>query len=181
MLHALNALLAPAAMERLVLLLNHVLMAEPAASARLRPHAGRTLRLTLRDWPRLLPPPPALAFLVTPPGLLEWSGIDDDAPADLLVSIDAGNPALLVARLAAGERPALDIQGDAALAADVHWLADNLRWDIEGDLERIFGPTVGPLIARFGSVLGSTLRSALHAGAQWPARWGASAAEPPGR
>lgn len=181
MLHALNALLAPAAMERLVLLLNHVLAAEPAASARLRPHAGRSLRLTLRDWPRLLPPPPALAFLVTPAGLLEWSGPGDTARADLSVSLDAGNPALLMVRLAAGERPALDIQGDAALAADVHWLADNLRWDLEGDLERVLGPTVAPLVARFGSLLGSALRSALHAGAQGPARWAARAAEPPGQ
>ena len=57
--------------------------------------------------------------------------------ADLTLRFDASNPArLLAARALAGETPAVDIDGDAQLAADVNWLMQNLRWDVEADLER---------------------------------------------
>ncbi|MDE2147682.1 MAG: hypothetical protein KGJ24_13425, partial [Burkholderiales bacterium] len=68
MLHSLQALLEPALAERLTLLLNHVLAAELLASARLAPHAGRGVGLTLAGWPALLPAPPRLAWRVTPAG-----------------------------------------------------------------------------------------------------------------
>ena len=35
-------------------------------------------------------------------------------------------------RVVAGERPAIAVSGDAAFAADVDWLIDNLRWDVAG-------------------------------------------------
>jgi len=84
----------PAAMERLTLVVNHVLASEPAASERLRGHAGRCIAFQLRDWPSVLPAPPALAFTVTPAGLLEWCGQEMPA-ADLHVAVAADNPALL--------------------------------------------------------------------------------------
>jgi ubiquinone biosynthesis protein UbiJ len=62
MIEALHALLAPALMERLVLLTNHVLSAEPVAVERLRPHAGRVLRIELDGWPRALPASPRRAW-----------------------------------------------------------------------------------------------------------------------
>ncbi|MFO1287158.1 MAG: hypothetical protein U1F49_11870 [Rubrivivax sp.] len=75
MFDALANLLAPPVLERLTLLLNHVLRAEPAASARLAAHSGRTFSMQLANWPPLLPVPPALAWRVTPAGLLEWCGV----------------------------------------------------------------------------------------------------------
>ena len=50
-----------------------------SAASRWPPSAcGRTpaatLALQLAGWPRLLPPPPTLAFRVTPAGLLDWCG-----------------------------------------------------------------------------------------------------------
>jgi ubiquinone biosynthesis accessory factor UbiJ len=77
MLHSLNAMLAPALMERVVLVVNHVLGAEPAATLRLQPHAQRVIRLQMQGWPALLPAPPLLAFRVTPAGMLEWCGQTD--------------------------------------------------------------------------------------------------------
>ena len=163
MLNALNALVAPAAMERLTLLLTHVLSSEPVASDRLRGHAGRCIGLHLRGWPALLPPPPAIAFEVTRAGLLEWRS--EGAPAvDLHVSIDASNPALMALRWLAGEAPSMDIQGDAGFAADVHWLADNLRWDLAADLERVVGPVGAHELARFGRLLSAALRRAVQLG-----------------
>lgn len=163
MLHSLNALLAPALMERLVLVVNHVLNAEPAALARLSPHAQRVIRLQLQGWPTLLPAPPALAFRVTPAGLLEWAGGGDSPDsADLNVRVDAGNPLRLMARAMAGDKPAVDIDGDAQLAGDVNWLLQNLRWDVAADLDRLFGPSVAYPMQRLGSALARGLRSALQ-------------------
>ena len=68
---ALHEMLAPAAIERLTLLINHVLGREPVAMERLKPHAGRVLLLQAEGWPAFLPPWPVLAFRVTPAGLLE--------------------------------------------------------------------------------------------------------------
>jgi len=166
MLQTLNSLLAPAVMERLTLVVNHVLGAEPAATERLKPHAGRTLELTLAGWPALLPPPPPCAFRVTPAGLLEWSGLERSVPADLSVRVDASNPALLFAKAAAGDMPQVDIEGDAALAGDVNWLIQNLRWDVAADLERLFPPVVAAQLHKIGRAVAAAMRSAIGAAGQ---------------
>jgi ubiquinone biosynthesis protein UbiJ len=165
MLQNLNTLLAPAVVERIALAINHVLGSEAAATARLRPHAGRTVELALAGWPSLLPSPPALAFRITPAGLVEWCGIERSGEPDLAVRVDASNPALLLARGLIGERPAVDIEGDVALAGDVNWLTQNLRWDVEADLERVVGATAAHQLHRLGSLVAGGLRSAVQAAA----------------
>jgi ubiquinone biosynthesis protein UbiJ len=163
MLHSLNTLLAPALMERLVLVVNHVLGAEAAATQRLRLHDGRTIELKMQGWPSLLPAPPTLAFRVTQAGMLEWRGGTDAAvEADLLVRVDASNPLLLMARAMAGDKPSVAIEGDAQLAGDVNWLLENLRWDVAADLDRLLGPTVAYPMHRLGSALARGLRTALQ-------------------
>jgi ubiquinone biosynthesis protein UbiJ len=163
MLQTLHALVAPAVAERLTLVINHVIGREPQAMERLRPHAGRTLALRLDGWPTLLPPPPPLAWRVTPAGLLEWCGLAFAATPDLTAAVDAANPALLLGRAMAGERPSVQVQGDAALAGDVNWLLANLRWDVAADLERLFGPAVADALHRTGSALAAGLKSGLSA------------------
>ena len=66
MFSALQQLAASAFMERLTLWLNHVIAGEDAAVQRLRPHAGRLVRLELSGWPTLLPPLPEISFGITP-------------------------------------------------------------------------------------------------------------------
>lgn len=166
MLQSLQALLAPALAERLTLLLNHVLAAEPAATERLQPHRGAVLTLQLQGWPALLPPPPLLSWRVTPAGLLQWNGAEGLGPAlaeatSLQASLDAANPALLLARTLAGEAPPLRIEGDAQLAGEVNWLLQNLRWDVAADLERLFGPSVAAVLHPAGRRLGEALRQGL--------------------
>jgi ubiquinone biosynthesis protein UbiJ len=158
MLPNLHALLAPALMDRLVLVVNHVLAAEPQAQARLMPHCGRVLRLDLQQWPRLLPAPPPLAFVVTPAGLVEWCR--EPVDADLQVKLDAANPAALALKLLSGDSPRLVIEGDAQLATDVDWLLKNLRWDVADDLHRLFGPSVAQQLSRIGAALAAALRAA---------------------
>ena len=161
MLTNLNALLAPALMDRLVLVVNHVLLREPQAVARLLPHRGRVLRLELMQLPRLLQlqQAPPLAFMVTPAGGVEWCR--EPVDADLRVRIDAANPAALALQLAGGQLPALDIDGDAQLATDVDWLLKNLRWDVADDLQRLFGPALAHELGRLGTALSRALRLAL--------------------
>lgn len=180
MLHSLNAMLAPALMERLVLVVNHVLGAEPAAMHRLQPHARRVIELRMQGWPSLLPPPPTLAFRVTPAGMLEWCGGEQGgADADLRVSVDAGNPLLLMARAMAGDKPAVAIDGDAQLAADVNWLLQNLRWDVAADMERLFGPTLAYPMHRLGSALARGLRAALQGASGLAPRQAPTSPPPP--
>ena len=163
MLPNLNALLAPALMERLVLVVNHVLAREPQAVQRLQPHSGRVLRLDLRQWPRLLGQPPQLAFAITPAGLVEWC--QDPVDADLRVRLDAGNPAALALQAVTGQMPALEIDGDVQLAGDIDWLLKNLRWDVADELDRLFGPAVAHELHRLGTALARALRGAAQGAA----------------
>jgi ubiquinone biosynthesis accessory factor UbiJ len=156
------ASLGSAAMERITLLLNHVIAAEPVATERLRPHSGRSIQLQWTGWPGLLPSPPVVAFVITPAGLLEWCGEQAPAQPDLRVTIDASNPLRLMGQWLSGERPQVGIEGDSALAADVSWLIDNLRWEVSDDLSRFVGPVAAQAIARVGRLLAQGLREALR-------------------
>jgi ubiquinone biosynthesis protein UbiJ len=170
MVHTLQSLLAPALMGRLVLVVNHVLGAEPAAMQRLAPHAGALIKLQIDGWPALLPSlmpaPPVLLWRVTPAGLLEWceAPLPAGEPA-LCIRVDGANPLLLMARAAAGRMPAVDIDGDAQLAGDINWLLQNLRWDVAADLERLFGPAVAHSLHRLGSALARGIRGATQGAA----------------
>lgn len=151
-----SQLLAPAVQERLVLLINHVLSREGVATERLKPQAGRSLVLSLAGWPALLPAAPDLALQVTPAGLFERL---EAPPADaaLRVQLDASNPAALALGALSGVKPRVTVQGDAALAGEVNWLIENLRWDIADDLAGLVGPMAAQQLARFGEAATAAL------------------------
>ena len=160
MFHAFTSSLQAAAVERVTLLLNHVMATEPVFPGRLRAHEGRAVRLQLDAWPPLLPTLPQLCFRVTPAGLFEWCGNEPMADVDLRVRLDAANPALAVAQWATGEPPRVEVQGDAQLAADLSWVAEHLRWDVQDDLARIVGQAPAHELARVGRALAGGLREA---------------------
>lgn len=145
---------------RLVLLLNHILMQEPEAQARL---ARRQTSVLLVRWGLL-----QLRWRITPAGLLE-SGRDEQAP-DLVISLDGQDPLEVLRQVAQGERPAVQIEGDVQLAAEVAWLAENLRWDLEEDLARLLGDVPAHTLADAGRRVVQALRGFL---ARSPARPGA--------
>jgi ubiquinone biosynthesis protein UbiJ len=166
MLHSLTAALNHAVMERATLWLNHVLSGEPVAAQRLVSHAGRRIRVRFDGWPSLLPALPPAVFLITPAGLLEWCGDEAQAPAgdaDLNVAVDVSNPALAFAQALSGERPKVEVSGDAAFASDLNWLVDNLRWDYEDDLARVIGPAPARELARLASGAAAGLRALVRA------------------
>ena len=155
--------------ERLILLINHVLASEPLAQQRLQPHSGRRLRVVPSGWPQLLSmvmsPPAPLEVEVTPAGLLECCpqlqpGVEERIP-DLEVVVDSQDPLGLVAHVLAGGTPQLQLAGDAQFAADVNWLAENLRWDVAADIERLFGPVSAERLRTWGLAMARALREAL--------------------
>jgi len=107
--------------------LNRLLGAEAWARERLAPFAGETVELRA-------PPLPALRFCILPGGTVEAGEADPGLTMTL-------KPQLLAAA-ARGEEHALravDVQGNARLAAEILVLARHLRWDVEEELSRVMG------------------------------------------
>ena len=181
MLEAMKALAERSVLERVVLLVNHVISAEPVAAARLQGHVGRTVALSFEGWPALLPPLGPIALRITPAGLLERVESGPDLVADLRIAVDAANPVLALARLVMGERPAITVSGDAAFASDVDWLIENLRWDVQDDLARIVGDAPAREIGRFGAAVAGAVRQAAKALSGLAGAAPPPAAEPPPR
>ena len=125
--------------NRLVLFLNHVLMQEKAAQDRLRRQKGKAVRIQWGDFHLTLAP--------TAAGLLERCA--QDAAPELRVTLTQSSPFHLAQSLLAGDKPGVDIQGDVQLAAEVAWLVDNVRWDVEEDLSRVLGDATAHTLARF--------------------------------
>ncbi len=155
MLHSLFDSLGREALARVTLLLNHVIHAEPEAVRRLSGHVGRSVGVVWQKWPSVLPPPPAPVWRITPAGLLELDegGVQTSPSSDeasLIVTLDGSQLMGWVLSGASG-RPPMDIRGDAGFAAEVSWLAENLRWDIEDDLARIVGDAPARALTRVAS------------------------------
>lgn len=168
MFEPVTSLLRSATLPRAILLLNHVVAGEPAAVARLTPRAGSSLVIELAGLPAPLAllgsAPEAVELRVTPAGLFEW--VEPGSPASqtvtgstLRVVLDASNPLLSAAKAVAGERPDIRIEGDAAFAADIHWLFENLRWDVEDELAQHVGPAAAHQIGRLAGAVRVALRT----------------------
>ena len=145
------------AQRRVVLLLNHVLMQEKAATERLTRQKGQVV---LFQWP-----PFSICLLVTPAGLLDLAG----PGATPQLSLTLPNPsALAIAQtLLRGDKPVVRIEGDVQLAAEVNWLVDNVRWDLEEDLSRVVGDAPAHLLGEMARRMVGALRK--FAGAGLPA------------
>ncbi len=149
--------------RRLVLLLNHVLMQEAQAMERLVRHQGRTVRFQWRHF--------TLHLSATPAGLLDLANAL--APADLTLTVTEESPAALAQALLRGEKPGIRIEGDVQLAADVNWLMEHVRWDIEEDLSRLVGDAPAHTLGQIGRAASSALKKfvAMAGGAR--GRWSA--------
>jgi ubiquinone biosynthesis protein UbiJ len=124
--------------RRVVLALNHVLMQEPEAQARLTRQAGKVLQAHWRGFAMRLAP--------TRAGLLELVPASE-APADLTVTLAEASPLELARSALVGEKPPVHIAGDVQFAAEINWLVDNVRWDAEEDLARLVGDAPAHAIA----------------------------------
>jgi len=119
------------AQHRLVLLLNHVLQQEPEAMSRL---ARQKSRIALLQWRKF-----TLRLQATPAGLLDIA--PEGQVPDLTLTITEESPLSLAQAALRGDKPAVRIEGDVQFAAEINWLVDHVRWDLEEDLARIIGDT----------------------------------------
>ncbi|MBP7566976.1 MAG: hypothetical protein KA795_13315 [Burkholderiaceae bacterium] len=134
--------------HRAVLFLNHVLGQEAQAQERLARQRGKVVRIEWRQFHMLL--------AATPAGLLERAPAH--AVADLTLAVTDESPAALARAALAGEKPAVRISGDVQLAAEVNWLVDNVRWDVEDDLARVIGDAPAHSVAQAARGLAGALR-----------------------
>ncbi len=151
------AFITPAAQDRIILLLNHIVGREAEAMARLAPYAGCSLVLHLQSWPAQLPAVPDLLLAVTPAGLFELAEPGGDQSELLRIELEASNPALQLLSLLLGDRPRVKVQGDAGFAGEIHWLMDNLSWDATDDLAKLIGAAPAHQLARWGSAVAEGL------------------------
>ena len=165
MFHKSFDLVAPAVQDRIVLLLNHVISREPHAMARLAPFKGHSVVLKLAGWPSLLPAAPDLNLSVTPAGL--WERSDAAAPEALTIEVDASNPALLALGALSGEKPRVQLSGDAAFAGVINGLVADLRWDVEDDLAAVVGPAMAHQLGRIGRVVADGLAGFARKAGSW--------------
>ncbi|MDO9360805.1 MAG: hypothetical protein Q7T70_17670 [Polaromonas sp.] len=137
--------------QKLVLFLNHVLMQEKEAQNRLLRRKGSVVHVR---WGLF-----GLDLLITPAGLLDRAS--PDAKPDLLLAVAAESPAVVMQSVMAGKPPPVKIEGDVQLAAELGWLADNLRWDVEEDLSRVIGDAPAHTLASVARNVMAALRQFL--------------------
>lgn len=135
--------------NRVVLFLNHVLMQEPQAQERLKRQKGKPVKV---QWGEV-----HLTLAATAAGLLERPGAA--AVPELTVTLTQTSPFALAQSVIAGEKPGVDIQGDVQLAAEVAWLVDNVRWDVEEDLSRFVGDAAAHTLVRVASTASQAVKS----------------------
>ncbi|MDP1741826.1 MAG: hypothetical protein Q8K71_03015 [Polaromonas sp.] len=152
--------------QKLVLFLNHVLMQEKEAQSRLLRKKGSVIHVRWGVF--------ALDLLVTPAGLLDRAA--PGATPDLLLAVATESPGVVLQSVLAGKAPPVKIEGDVQLAAEIGWLADNLRWDVEEDLSRMMGDAPAHTLASAARQALTGLRQFL---AQSPGAATTAMSEPP--
>lgn len=173
------------ALPKLTLLLNHIVSSEPVAMAKLQAHAGRTVDIRwVSPFSPQLPgflsragfstqeAPAPWRFVITPAGLFEaveaplaqannssaTPGNSSGAGGGLTITVHLPDP-LTLARLALkGERPEVNIEGDAALAEVASWMMKNLRWDVQDDIARWLGTAPAELLRSVGASIKQSLQ-----------------------
>jgi len=136
------------AQRRIVLLLNHVLMQESEAMARLARQKNRVMLVQWRTF--------YFKLQATPAGLLDLAGAQ--AQPDLVLTVTDDSPLALAQAALRGEKPAVRIEGDVQLAAEVNWLTEHVRWDIEEDLSRVIGDVPAHTLGQAAQALTQGLR-----------------------
>ena len=132
--------------HRTVLFLNHVLMQEREAMDRLARQRGRVARVQWRIF--------SMALQVTPAGLFDLAPAE--AVADLRLEVSETSPLSLAGSALRGDKPTIRIEGDVQFAAEINWLVDHVRWDVEEDLARVIGDAPARAVA---SVVGRAVQA----------------------
>ena len=134
--------------RRLVLLFNHVLMQEPEAQARLARQSGRIVEARWRVF--------VIRLAATPAGLLDLA--PPAAQPDLTLTVTEESPWELAQAALRGDNPPVRIAGDVQFAAEINWLVEHVRWDLEEDLSRLVGDAPAHAMGRAARGMVQALR-----------------------
>lgn len=130
--------------------LNHLLGQAAWGRDRLKPHAGRRLRLELG--------PVRLALAVDEEGLFRAE--EGEGEADVAIVLPADAPLRLLRGGVAEVMKGAQVTGNADLAETVGFVLRNLRWDAEEDLSRVVGDIAAHRIAEGGARLAAWQKDA---------------------
>lgn len=134
--------------QRLVLLLNHILMQEPQAMARLARVKAKVIRVRWRQF--------NMTLTATPAGLLDRAS--EQVRSDLTLTVVDESPLSLLQTVFTGNKPAVSIEGDVQLAAEVNWLVEHVRWDVEEDVARLMGDAPAHALGSVVKQISSAIR-----------------------
>ena len=146
------------------------------AMDRLVRQRGRVARVQWRSY--------SMALLVTPAGLFNLA--PEGAAPDLQLHVTEASPLALASVALRGDKPAIRIEGDVQLAAEINWLVDHVRWDLEEDVARLIGDapahTLGQVVRKAAQALRQFVGTRMASAAVAPAPGAAPAAPaaPPG-
>jgi len=180
-------------LDRVLIFINHVLLHEPQALQRLKRQHGRTLSLQWHEWhwrlritragllerdragqgPRSEESSPFGA-----PGALALALPLAPAKADLSIMLMETSVLDVASRLLKDEKPALRIEGDVQLAAEVNWLVDHVQWDYEDDLSKIVGDAYAHQVVRLGRGAMDALRRFAGGAYARASSWGTGVSAP---
>ena len=111
--------------------LNHLLKSASWARARLQPFAGKVVRFELVPF--------AVVYILLETG--EVANASASAVPDATFTLTPG----IALRMLGGDAEAwqkVAVGGDGALAREILYVAQNLEWDAEEDLSRVFGDVI---------------------------------------
>ncbi len=143
--------------RRIVLLLNHVLMQEGEAMTRLARQKDQVMMVQWRAF--------NFKLVATPAGLLDLAA--PELTPDLVMTLTEESPLALAQAALRGDKPAVRIEGDVQLAAEVNWLTEHVRWDLEEDLARVMGDVPAHTLAQASKAMASTLRQFVSKAAEF--------------
>ena len=106
----------------------------------------------------------SMARLVTPAGLFNVA--PEGVSPDLRLEVTELSPLALAQSALRGDKPAIRIEGDVQLAAEINWLVDHVRWDVEEDLARLMGDAPAHQVAQVARRAAQALRQ--FVGARMP-------------
>lgn len=79
-------------------------------------------------------------------------------PVDLTLHVTDSDPLQMIRTVLSGQKPPVHVEGDVQLAAEINWLVDHLRWDVEEDLSRLIGDVPAHAIADLARSVARAIR-----------------------
>ena len=122
--------------------INHLLRSASWARERLQPSAGKIARFTVAPF--------TVTLAILDSGEIAAAPAAGNADASFTLT-----PGVALRMLAADQNAwqQVEVSGDTVLTREILYIAQNLRWDIEEDLSRVFGDVAAHRMVRAGDEL----------------------------